>query len=418
MIRRVKRNTVLFIVIAAAAVLVLVLPMRPFMGRTSTGAVPAVDPAVLGPLAQSAAAAARAPEQYVLSCFDRHDVVFLGEFYKIRQNVVLVSALVPRLAAAGVLDLGMEYALSDSQAGIDALLAAPTWDEARARGLLIDWVPTWGYQEYVDILRAAWEVNRARPAGKPSFRVVGLNVRQDWELLKTEKDAQDPATVRRIMARGIPDAHMAEVILREFCDRGRKALVYCGTQHALTRFRSREYERSATDMGLAETRRAGNIVFDRIGDRAFTVLLHAPWPDRRSRTGMAWAAGGLIDALIAALPADKRQAGWDTAGTALGQLPITSGSYKTGYSRLTLAELCGGYIVQGPLADYRAATPIPDFVPADREAEAVKNFPGLKPSALTLADVNRAVLDDAKTVESILAQFRPRAQGRVGTAGP
>ncbi len=418
MIRRVKRNTILFIAIAVAALLVLVLPMRPFLNRRSAGSVPAVDPGVLGPLVQSAEAAARPPEEYVLSCFDRHDVVFLGEFYKIRQNATLVSSLVPRLAAAGVLNLGIEYALSDSQPGIDALLAAPAWDEARARGIIIDWVPTWGYQEYVDILRAAWDVNRARPAGAAPFRVVGLNVRQDWDLLKTEKDAQDPATVRRIMARGIPDAHMAEVILREFGDRGRKALVYCGTQHALTRFRSREYERSATDMGLPETRRAGNIVFDRIGDRAFTVLLHAPWPDRRSRSGLAWAAGGVIDALIAALPEAKQQAGWDTAGTGLGTIPITSGSYKTGYSRLTLAELCDGYVVQGPLDGYAVATPIADFVPADREAEAVKNFPGLKPTALTLAEVNRAILDDAKTVESMLAQFRARAPRQAGTSRP
>ncbi len=409
MMRRVKRSTVILVVLAAVALLVLLSPVGLFRGRPATGAPPAVEPAVLDPLVQAASASARGAEDYVLSCFQAHDIVFLGEFPKVLPHVTLVSRLVPRLAEAGVLDLGIEYALSDSQARMDALLTAPAWDEAAARGIFIDWVSTWGYQEYVDILRAAWEVNSRRPPGRPAFRVVGLNVRQDWELLKTEKDARDPATVRRIMARGIPDAHMAGVILREFADAGRKALVYCGAQHALTRFRSREYERSASDMGLPETRRAGNIVFDAVGARAFTVLLHSPWPDSRSRTGLAWAAGGVIDAMVERLPPEKRLSGWDTAATAIGAIAIPSGSYKTGYSRLTLADLCDGYVVLGPLSAYQPVTPIPDFVPPEREAEAVRNFPGLKPAPLTLADVNRAILDDAKTVRSQLAPYGPRS---------
>ena len=44
-------------------------------------------------------------------------------------------------------------------------------------------------------------------------------------------------------------------------------------------------------MKLDERRRAGNIVHDALGARTFTVMLHAPWPDRRSRTGLSWAAG-------------------------------------------------------------------------------------------------------------------------------
>ena len=54
-----------------------------------------------------------------------HDIVFLGEFFKIRQNVQLVAALIPRLYAAGVRNLGIEYALSDDQEEIDALRDRP-----------------------------------------------------------------------------------------------------------------------------------------------------------------------------------------------------------------------------------------------------------------------------------------------------
>ena len=400
-----KRNTVLVILVALVAVLFLVNPFKFFQNRAAGAGRPQVSATSLDPIVEFAASSRRSPADYVLACFDRHDIVFLGEFYKIRQNVQLVATLVPRLAAAGIRSLAVEYALSDSQADIDALLAAPSWQEARARAILIDWIPTWGYQEYIDIFRAAWEVNRGLLGGAPRFRIVGLNVRQNWELLKTDRDARDPATVRRILAFGIPDAHMAEVILRELAADGGKSLVFCGTQHAFTRFRSREYEKSASEMKLSETRRAGNIVFDRIGGRAFTVLLHAPWPDRSARGGLAWPAGGLIDALIEKLPADGREAGWDTAGTPIGAVAVTSASYLSGYRSLALSDLCDGYVIQGPLADYRAVTPIADFVPADKAEQAVRNFPGPKPAGITVTDVNTSILDDAKAVDDALARF-------------
>lgn len=158
-------------------------------------------------------------------------------------------------------------------------------------------------------------------------------------------------------------------------------------------------------MKLGETRRAGNIVHDALGARTFTVLMHAPWPDRSSRTGLSWAAGGVIDALIGKLPPGSRQAGWDTAGTALGAVAVTTPSYLEGYRGLTLADLCDGYIVQGPLAEAAVVTAIRDFVPAGEAARAVRDFPGPKPRDLTLQQVNQSILDDAKSVDELLAGY-------------
>ena len=401
-----KRNTVLVVLVALAAVVLFFNPLKLLQNRGAAARRPSADPALLDPLLRFAQSSYQAPEDYVIQTLADHDIVFLGEFYKIRQNVKLVSALIPRLAAAGVRNLGFEYALSDSQKDIDALLASPSWDETRARGILIDWIPTWGYREYIDILEAAWKVNRGLPEGSPPFRVVGLNVRQNWDLLKTDRDARNPETVQRILSHGIPDQHMAQVIERELTSKGEKALVFCGIQHSFTRYRSREYEKQAAEMKLGETRRAGNIVFDRIGGRAFTVMLHAPWPDKNERTGLAYAAGGAIDALIDGLPEDRKEAGYDTAGTPLGALPVTSASYLSGYTRLALSDLCDGYVIQGPLADYQVVTPIADFVPADKAEQAIRNFPGVKPTSLTLKDVNQAIVEDVKAVDGALAPFR------------
>jgi hypothetical protein len=118
-----KRNTLLIIAVAVAGLFLFVNPLQ-YLRRGST-ARPPVDKTEVAALLTYAQGNWRSPEDYVLSTFAGHDIVFLGEFFKIRQNVQLVSALIPRLAAAGVRNLGIEYALSDDQKDIDALVTPP-----------------------------------------------------------------------------------------------------------------------------------------------------------------------------------------------------------------------------------------------------------------------------------------------------
>jgi hypothetical protein len=400
-----KRNTLLVLAVAVAALFLFVNPLQ-YLRR---GAVsrPAADKAEVQTLLSWAQTSWRSPEDYILSTFADHDIVFLGEFFKIRQNVQLVSELIPRLSQAGVRNLGIEFALSDDQKDIDALVTAPAWDESKARAITFNWLVTWGYQEYIDLYRAAWQVNHGLPVGAKPFRVVGLNVRQHWENLKTEKDLNDPKTVAMIFSSGIPDSHMAETIDREFIRKGEKALVYCGTQHIFTRYRSREYEKNAADMKIAETRRAGTIVYSRIGARAFCISLHAPWPDRTQRDRLAYPAGGAIDALIEALPAEEKSGGWTTGGTPLGALPVKTSDYAIDAPGLTLADLFDGYVIQGPISQYTTVTPIKDFVRPEDADRASREYPGVKtPTPLTTQQINQSISDDVQAIEKMLALFK------------
>jgi hypothetical protein len=401
-----KRNTILYVVIGIAAFLMIFNPVKACRNRNPTVDLPAQNRDDLAALVAYGSSAWRSPAEEVVRSFDAHDVVFLGEFYKIREHAALVKNLLPVLHAAGVRNLGIEHALSESQEAIDALLAAPAWNEAEARRIAFTWVVTWGYQEYIDIYRAAWEINRNLEPGERPLRIVGLGVRQNWEYLESERDLQDTDTLHKILANGIPDEHMAEVIQREFLDRGEKALVFCSLQHAFTRYRSTEYEKNMKDKGFAETRRAGTILYDRVMDRVATLALHAPWPDSSSQTGLAYPVGGAIDRLLLALPPQRQAAGWDTAGTPIGGLAISSGGYATGHAGLTLAGLCDGYIATGPLTSLHAATAIADFVPADAEDYAVKNFPGVRPAKLDVKAINSAIVEEAQALEQTLRRFR------------
>ena len=402
-----KRNNLLIIVVAVAAVFLLFNPLQYLRGKSSTSVQrPSLEKTTATSLLSFAESGWQSPEDYVVSTFASHDIVLLGEFYKIKQNVDLVGRLIPRLYAAGVRSLGIEFALAEDQKDIDAMLTAPTWDEAKARAITFDWLVTWGYSEYIDLYKDAWQVNHDRPAGAAPFRILGLNVRQNWEYLKTQADLSNPEVVAKIVGNGIPDAFMAQVIDRELIQKGQKGLIYVGTQHAFARYHSVDYEKNAQTMKLAETRRTGNIVFDRIGAKAFSISLHSPWPDRSQQGGLAFAAEGAIDNLIDLLPPDKKSGGWNTSGTPLGALPVVTSAYANGQKGVTLANVFDGYIVEGPIGEYTTVTPIPDFVQPKDYDRAITEFPAVKANAPTGPQINQFIIDDVQQLAKTLQQFR------------
>lgn len=401
-----KRNTWLIAIAAVAAFFLILNPFQRFRNRNPTVRLPVVPQEDLAAALQFAEADWKSPGEYLAGLFETHDVVFLGEFSKIKEQVGLVSSVLPALYAEGVRTLAIEYALSDDQSRIDALLSSPSWDEEEARRITFDWVVTWGFQEYIDIYKAAWQLDRSLAPGASPLRIVALNVRQNWELIKTDGDLQNKETLHKVLANGIPDEHMADVLLREVVQKGEKALVYTVLQRAFTRYRSKDYEKNMTANGFTEVRRVGNIISDRIGERAFTVALHSPWPDASQTGGLAYPVDGEIDTMLSMLPDGKQSGGWDTVGTALGALAIRSGSYLSGYKSLTLADLCDGYIALGPITSYHAATPIKDFVPADQADYAVRNYPAPKPQGLDAAMVQQAITGEASAIEDALRRFQ------------
>src|SRR5690242_9419750 len=104
----------------------------------------------------------QSPDDYVLSKFKDHDLVFLGEAaHGVRQNLLFLHKLIPQLYKAGIRNIGYEMIFSDEQADVDRLLTADTYDETKALTLLFHWDPQngWAFQEYADVLRAAWTLN-------------------------------------------------------------------------------------------------------------------------------------------------------------------------------------------------------------------------------------------------------------------
>lgn len=302
------------------------------------------------------------PEEFILNKFNHHDIVFLGEMHRVRHDVELVQRLIPLLYSKGIYNLGMEFACYRDQPVIDSLLAAPRYDQAVVNRILFNFLITWGFREYADIFKTAWQLNHSLPDSAPKFRIVGLNAFTDYSYVHKEEDLHNREIMGKVHAEGYGDEVMADVALKEFVEKHKKALIYCGLHHAFTRYRQPIYNEKKKFERFINNR-AGNMVYRAIGDGAITICLHQPWFSAQGwEAPEVYPVDGIIDALMHKLGPEYYPAGFDTRGTPFGQLPGKSGIYQYGYSDFKLRDLCDGYIFTKPLSQFRNVRHIHGFI--------------------------------------------------------
>lgn len=406
-----ERRQFTFIIIA---VLIVLFIWNPFSRRGNNQKVP--PPRVTQEQAESMAEYlsnyGRPPEEFVTGMFAQRDIVFIGESTKIKEQVEFIQNVIPHLYEAGVTILGLEHALADDQLVIDDLITSSLFDEKKARQILFNRYVMWGFQEYVDIFKAAWKLNSGLSRNQEPFRILGLAVKQDWTVLKTQKDLKNQEVKQQILAYGMPSTFMADALGSKVLDRGEKALVFCTIQQSFTRYQSKQYQENAEKEGYDEVRGAGNIIYDRIGSKAATVYMHLFWPDLKSQYGVTFSVNGIVDAAISILPEAEHRAGFDTSGNPASDIPIKSGIYTYEYEELTMKDFCDGYLIFGPLHQYHPVTPIPDFFDQTNTEAALANFPAPKdtlPPAKTQEDAVKQLNDllsgEAQNTAKFLEMF-------------
>ncbi len=319
------------------------------------------------------------PQDYIINKLQDHDIVFLGEMHRARHDPELVQRLIPMLYRNGVYNLGMEFACHKDQPLIDSLLNAPTYDPSVTNRILFNALVTWSYQEYADIFKAAWRLNRTLPDSAPKFRIVGLHPFVDWSYAKSRDDLKNPQIMAKVFPEGRNgDLVMAQNVLREFVAKNQKALIYCGLHHAFTRYYQPIYNERKKQFDSFIKNRMGNIVYRAIGERAFTVSLHQPWISAQGWSApMVYPADGVIDALMNKLGPDYYPVGFDTRDTPFGKLTGKTSLYHYGYENFTLADFCDGYIFQKPLSQYQSVRHIHGFISKENVELARERLPNL-----------------------------------------
>lgn len=336
------------------------------------------------------AAHALPPTDYVLSKFLSYDIVFLGEWHRLRHDPLLVQALIPRLQVAGIHALGIEFACSEDQALADAVVTASEYDEAAVRRLLFHNMTVWGYQEYEDIYRAAWNVNRSRAPHSPPFRVLGLMYRARWDLLRPE----DPDSARaKVWTQGDPDAHMATVILDAIRAGTQRLLVYSGSHHAFTKYLQPIYDSDTKHLVRLSDSRMGTLVARALPGRTFTIFLHSPWTDPED--ALVRPAAGVIDDALEG--SGLGPVGFDLFGTPVGAVAVPDTYYAIGHPGFTVSDFADGWIWQKPFSQYEGCTVDQQFITPENFSEAVAfiSNPRARAQFQSPADLLDAMASDA-----------------------
>ncbi|HHT47793.1 MAG TPA: ChaN family lipoprotein [Firmicutes bacterium] len=350
----------------------------------------------------------KTPEEYIIDKFMDHDIIFLGEYHRIKHDVELVHDLIPLLYKNGIYNLGIEFACYEDQDKIDLLITADEYDQSLAYAIQFNFWPYWGYQEYIDIYKDAWELNQKIPEGVKKFRIVGLNSKQDWRYLKTEEDRNNPEIMGKIMKDGPGDQFMAEVIIEEFIDKGEKALIYCGINHGYTKYKQPYFyhDNDQQLVGLFNDR-MGNIIYEKIGEKCLTIFLHSPWPSRDDLSEFVYPVEGIIDSLMLNMDEKYKPVGFDVNGTPFENLPGNSSFWQHGYNDFNLSIYCDGYIYMKPLSEYRGVEVAPGFINEENRIEAIHQStnPNNKNFNRTVADLIEGIKNDAN-IQKRFKKFR------------
>lgn len=339
------------------------------------------------------------PKAYVLSKFRRYDIVFLGEEHYIKQNLEFVQELIPALYGAGVYNLGIEFGVDDCQPDDDRLITADYYDEDLARKIMFKDFVLWAYTDYMDIYRKAWELNHSLPKGAKRFRVVNLNYRPDWTALQGPRTHE---VMLKVWFKGDPDVYMGNKVLHEFADKHEKALVYAGFHHTFTHYHQPYYDFKNKKLISLTTKRMGNVIYDAIPDRVFSIILHAPWMSREGPDHWSVPVGGAIEAVMQEM--QDRPVGFDVKDSPFGKLRDPNAYYAIGYPDFNLATLTDAYIYLVPFRKFQSVTVDDKFITAANLQEAIANFwdPALRKQIKTPEDMLRLSQNDADEV----AKFR------------
>ncbi|MBL7846068.1 MAG: ChaN family lipoprotein [Cyclobacteriaceae bacterium] len=336
----------------------------------------------------------RSPEDYVIDKFKTNDVVLFGEHHLVRQNLLFVQQLVPALYKNGIYTIGMEFGASEMQDKLDQLVNAEVYDEALAREIMYAYNVTWAYQEYIDVYKAAWKLNRSLPPAARKFRILNLSYIYHWERFT----GRNPESMKAVFPKGTADKYRAEIIEKEIFAKNEKLLALVGTPHAYTRYGSAFYKYNGDNFYDYDRDWLGNRLLRNHPGKVFNILLHQ---DFTKKVGDAYVpvspADGAIEKLMEAM--GNKPTGFDLLNTPVGKLPDTS-LHAVGYEGFTLDQFFDGYIFLEPLRKLQGCTVIEGFVTEKNLQHTLEQFPDpdWHESVKTLEDVIEFIQNNPKQV--------------------
>ncbi len=303
----------------------------------------------------------KSPTEYVIKKFDTHDYVFIGEYHRIKHDVDLILKLIPKMYEHDIYNLAIEFGDYREQHLVDSLLSLPYFDRELAKEMMFRSDPLWGYQEYIDIYKIAWEVNHSDLSNnKKKFRIV--NIGPKYNPCKKGGAWKDLD----------PDIFMADVVFKEIISKNEKALIYSGNHHAFTKYHQPLYDfEKDTLVGFTSTR-MGNVLYDSLKKRTFNIYLHAAWVSDKGWDELSvLPVNGVVDSIMNIFK--NKPVGFDVINTPFGELTCDNSYYTFGYPNFKLKQYCDGYLFQRAFKDYKPITMEENFI-TEKNIESLKSY--------------------------------------------
>jgi len=339
------------------------------------------------------------PEDYLVDICGLHQLVMLGDQRYVAPHLELLASVLPQLWQRGVRNLAWEFTNTRCQAELDALVTASTWSAENAHDLFVDLMGVGlGYQQYVDVLHAVWDHNRALGPGVPGLRVVALGLPsfvEDPDLLDGRSGAE--ADLRNWWLGGdyrdVTAIHMANTLTNEVIRRRERAIVYADADRTTTKLLQLDEGQPAMS--------GGNLLYRWIGEGVQRVLFHGAVADVD--------AIQRVETLVAASPDAIDRFGIDLELSTLGDVPVRSvrGVVDGATAPLRLVDLADGYLYLGSVRDWRPAELIPGFLRPDNVAVAERQYRALDPryEPYTLAELEELRDEGAAAVAETWPQL-------------
>jgi hypothetical protein len=392
-------------------VVALILATDPFtiLDKVFRRPVPVPEPERIAAVSDVMESTGAPAAEYLTSRFEEAPLVFLGEFPQIAEHPRLVAEAIPDLASAGVRVIALEHVRSADQELLDRVTDVvdagdERFDSQAANELLFRRDVTWGFEEYRDILRAAWEYNSANPDAPVRLRGLSRAIGGAASVEAQEVELE---------------AHMAGELLalvEEWPSTSRGVLVFVSARRAIRSVPDTAFQDAAgrtnrtvkVDARHTPPRRLAMWAEEELDLPVRSVLLHAPWPDAESRYGMTYPVFGVFD--HAAFAPEGAQPplpwGFDVRGTKIAGVSANPRGLRPEAGEVPLSSVMDGYIVLAPLPELSAATPIADFVRDSQEAEALRRYPGDIPDSAKAEDVNNYIGRTSANLDKVLSSFR------------
>lgn len=335
------------------------------------------------------------PDKYIIKKFEAHDIILLGERHLVKENLLFVQSLIPELYQNGIYNIGMEFGASEVQKELDALLNAEKYDEKKAMEIMFTYNVTWGYQEYIDIYKTAWQLNHSLPKTAKKFRVINLSYVFDWQKFN---GTRTPESMKLVFNKGTVDKFRAEIIEKEIIDRKEKILVLTGTPHAYTRYGSPYFKYNGDNFCDYDFDWLGNRLYKKYPDRVFNVILHQAFTKKENNNYLLVSpSNGTIEQLMK--ENSLKQVGFDLISTPIGKLPDNSINSLC-YDNFTLDQYFDGYIFLEPLNTLEGCTVIDDFVNERNLVHALNNFPDpdWHEKVKSLDDLKKFIKDNSEQI--------------------